>query len=141
MLAPEGRCRTLDAAASGYVRAEAVGGLRMRLISLVAGLELGGGDVRPHALLHGAALNQDGRSSSLTAPSGRAQQALLCAALAAAHMAPSAVRCPPGQEAMGLCVLIVICKPPEVLLPGRPLQQLSSERCRAVSSLYALQLF
>ena len=94
MLAPEGRCRTLDAAANGYVRAEAVGGARLRLLSLVAGMELGGTAPRPHALLHGAALNQDGRSSSLTAPSGRAQQALLRSALAAANMAPSMVHRP-----------------------------------------------
>ena len=91
MLAPEGRCRTLDAAANGYVRAEAVGGARLRLLSLVAGMELGGAAPRPHALLHGAALNQDGRSSSLTAPSGRAQQALLRSVLATANMAPSMV--------------------------------------------------
>ena len=91
MLAPEGRCRTLDAAANGYVRSEAVGGARLRLLSLVAGMELGGTAARPHALLHGAALNQDGRSSSLTAPSGQAQQALLRIALAAANMAPATV--------------------------------------------------
>jgi hypothetical protein len=102
MLAAEGRCRTLDAAASGYVRAEAVGGLRLRLLSLVAGVELGGAGARPHALLHGAALNQDGRSSSLTAPSGRAQQALLRAALAAAHMAPSVAR-PCARRGPGAC--------------------------------------
>ena len=117
MLAPEGRCRTLDAAANGYVRAEAVGGVRLRLLSLVAGIELGGTAPRPHALLHGAALNQDGRSSSLTAPSGRAQQALLRSALAAANMAPSMVHrpciassrtiLPPVQESL----LPLICRP------------------------------
>lgn len=42
-------------------------------------------------LLHGAALNQDGRSSSLTAPSGPAQQSLIRSALHAAHMPPSRV--------------------------------------------------
>ena len=43
-------------------------------------------------LLHGAALNQDGRSSSLTAPSGPAQQSLIRSALQSAHMLPSRVR-------------------------------------------------
>ncbi len=33
MLAPDGRCKTLDAAADGYVRSEAVGLLALRLIS------------------------------------------------------------------------------------------------------------
>ena len=42
-------------------------------------------------LLHGAALNQDGRSSSLTAPNGPAQQMLIRAALQTAHMPPSKV--------------------------------------------------
>lgn len=42
-------------------------------------------------LLHGAALNQDGRSSSLTAPNGPAQQALIRAALQRAHMPPGKV--------------------------------------------------
>eukprot|EP00983_Pelagomonas_calceolata_P078516 1154291-Pelagomonas_calceolata.AAC.1 len=30
MLAPDGRCKTMDAAADGYVRAEAVGSLMLR---------------------------------------------------------------------------------------------------------------
>jgi acyl transferase domain-containing protein len=42
-------------------------------------------------LMHGAALNQDGRSSSLTAPNGPAQQALIRAALQTAHMPPAMV--------------------------------------------------
>ena len=45
-------------------------------------------------LLHGAALNQDGRSSSLTAPSGPAQQSLIRSALQSAHMPPSRVSAP-----------------------------------------------
>lgn len=35
MLAPDGRCKTLDAAANGYVRSEAVGLLALRLLSSV----------------------------------------------------------------------------------------------------------
>ena len=42
-------------------------------------------------LLHGASLNQDGRSSSLTAPSGPAQQSLIRSGLQASHMPPSRV--------------------------------------------------
>ncbi len=69
MLSPEGRCKTLDASADGYVRAEAVG--MMVLAAQGAAQALGR---HPLALLHGAAVNQDGRSSSLTAPNGPAQQ-------------------------------------------------------------------
>jgi hypothetical protein len=41
MLAPDGRCKTLDAAAEGYVRAEAVGAIWLRCLKSVAGLTLG----------------------------------------------------------------------------------------------------
>ena len=41
MLAPDGRCKTLDAAAEGYVRAEAVGAVWLRCLKSVAGLTLG----------------------------------------------------------------------------------------------------
>lgn len=77
MLAPDGRCKTLDAAADGYVRSEACA---MALLAPGA---------RPGALalLRGAAVNQDGRASSLTAPSGPAQQEAVRAALADAQLA------------------------------------------------------
>ena len=45
----------------------------------------------PLALLRGTSVNQDGRSSSLTAPNGPAQQLVLRAALAAAAASPSSV--------------------------------------------------
>ena len=41
MLAPDGRCKTLDAAAEGYVRAEAVGATWVRCLKSIAGLTLG----------------------------------------------------------------------------------------------------
>ena len=84
MLSPEGRCKTLDASADGYLRAEACGVLTL--------LPSQGADThaafpasaleQPLALLVGSAVNQDGRSSSLTAPNGPAQQAVIRAALA-----------------------------------------------------------
>ncbi len=69
MLAPDGRCKTLDAAADGYVRSEACAALLLRVFSSPEGTGDG-----PAVLLRGCAVNQDGRSSSLTAPSGSAQQ-------------------------------------------------------------------
>ena len=41
MLAPDGRCKTLDADAEGYVRAEAAGALWVRCLRNVAGMTLG----------------------------------------------------------------------------------------------------
>jgi acyl transferase domain-containing protein len=88
MLAPDGRCKTLDAAADGYVRAEAVGVL---LLQLLAPDVAATAAAAPLALLAGSAVNQDGRSSGLTAPNGPAQQDVLRAALAAAGLGPGEV--------------------------------------------------
>ena len=76
MLAPDGRCKTLDASADGYVRGEAC-------VTLL----LTSGD-SPFAVVAGSAINQDGRSSSLTAPNGPSQQDVLRLAQSDAHMAP-----------------------------------------------------
>lgn len=73
MLAPDGRCKTLDSSANGYVRGEASG-------ILVLSSEGFPGD-EPIALIQGSAINQDGRSSSLTAPNGPSQQRAIRAAL------------------------------------------------------------
>lgn len=71
MLAADGRCKTLDSTADGYVRAEAAGAM------LIASWDVDqkdGGSKVAELLLLGTAVNQDGRSSSLTAPNGPAQQ-------------------------------------------------------------------
>jgi 3-oxoacyl-(acyl-carrier-protein) synthase len=78
MLAPDGRCKTLNTAADGYARAEAVGTLLLQAGGVRAADCL--------ALVAGSAVNQDGRSSSLTAPNGPAQQAVVRAALQAAQL-------------------------------------------------------
>jgi acyl transferase domain-containing protein len=83
MLSPEGRCKTLDAAADGYVRAEAAGIMLLQHVSVAQqGMQL-------LAVLAGSAVNQDGRSSSLTAPNGPAQQEVLRAALADRGLTPA----------------------------------------------------
>jgi hypothetical protein len=87
MLSPEGRCKTLDAAADGYVRAEAVG--VMMLESASRATQQHGSKQHALAVLAGSAVNQDGRSSSLTAPNGPAQQEVLRAALANAGLTPA----------------------------------------------------
>ena len=69
MLAPDGRCKTLDAAANGYVRAEARGVLILEATGVAPR--------RGPVAVVGAAVNQDGRSSSLTAPHGPSQRAAI----------------------------------------------------------------
>jgi len=75
-LSPDGRCKTFDAGANGYVRGEGCGVVVLkRLSDAVAD----GDDIL--ALIRGTALNHDGRSSGLTVPRGAAQKAVIEAAL------------------------------------------------------------
>eukprot|EP00983_Pelagomonas_calceolata_P078531 1154291-Pelagomonas_calceolata.AAC.16 len=71
MLAPDGRCKALDASADGYVRSEA---LVMALLSAAPPGKDAAPPEQPMAILAGTSVNQDGRSSALTAPNGPAQQ-------------------------------------------------------------------
>jgi phthiocerol/phenolphthiocerol synthesis type-I polyketide synthase D len=84
MLAPDGQCKTFDAAANGYVRSEGCGVVVLKRLSDA----LRDGD-SVLALVRGSAVNQDGPSSGQTVPSGPAQQAVLRAALAAARLQPA----------------------------------------------------
>jgi acyl transferase domain-containing protein/acyl carrier protein len=86
MLSPDGRCKTFDAAADGYVRAEGCGVVVLKRLTDA----LRGGD-RVLALVRGSAVNQDGRSSGLTVPNGSSQQRVVREALAAAGIEPAAV--------------------------------------------------
>lgn len=90
MLAPDGRCKTLDGAANGYVRSEGVGMLMLRGATTIDSNRAGAAQ-HPHMIVSGAAINQDGRSSGLTAPNGPAQSALMRDALANAGLAPHKV--------------------------------------------------
>ncbi|MDC1215517.1 KR domain-containing protein, partial [bacterium] len=76
MIASDGRCKTFDVTAAGYVRSEAAVTSILQYISNI--------DERGEyycAILAGSATNQDGRSSSLTAPNGPAQQRVIRSAL------------------------------------------------------------
>ncbi|NUO79482.1 type I polyketide synthase [candidate division KSB1 bacterium] len=81
MLSPEGRCKTFDASANGYVRSEGCAIIVLKRLSDA----LANGD-NILALIRGTAANQDGRSGGLTAPNGEAQQAVIREALANAKL-------------------------------------------------------
>jgi acyl transferase domain-containing protein/NADPH:quinone reductase-like Zn-dependent oxidoreductase/acyl carrier protein len=85
-LAPDGRCKTFDARANGYVRSEGCGVVVLKRLSDA----LADGDAI-WALIRGAAVNQDGRSTALTAPNVLAQQAVIRQALADGGVAPEQV--------------------------------------------------
>lgn len=80
-ISPDGKCRTFDASANGYVRSE---GCAVVLLKREADA-LRDGD-RIFALIKGTATNQDGKTSGLAAPSGPAQQAVIKEALADAGL-------------------------------------------------------
>jgi acyl transferase domain-containing protein len=86
MLARDGRCKTFDAAADGYVRGEGCGVVVLKRL----GDAVADGD-RVLALIRGTAVNQDGRSGGLTVPNGVAQEVLIKRALAASGIAPAEV--------------------------------------------------
>jgi acyl transferase domain-containing protein/SAM-dependent methyltransferase len=76
MMSLDGRCKTFDAAADGYVRGE--GGVVLALKRLEDARREGD---RILAVIRGTALNQDGRSNGITAPNGPAQEAVIRAAM------------------------------------------------------------
>ena len=86
MMAADGRCKTFDAAADGYVRGE---GCAVLVLKRLRDAQADGDRVL--ALVRGSATNQDGRSGGLTAPNGPAQEAVIRAALAHARVPAAAI--------------------------------------------------
>lgn len=85
-LSPDGRCKTFDAAADGYVRGEGMVAVVLKRLS-----DAIGDRDRIYATIRGSAVNQDGRTNGLTAPSGRAQRECITSALRNAGADPSQV--------------------------------------------------
>jgi acyl transferase domain-containing protein len=86
MLARDGRSKTFDAAADGFVDAEGCGVVVLKRLSdaVAAGNRI-------LAVVRGTAVNQDGASTGLTAPNGPAQEAVIREALASGKVEPAHV--------------------------------------------------
>ena len=119
LMAADGRCKTFDARADGFVRGEGAGVVVLKTLSAAQA----DGD-RVLAVIRGSAVRQDGKSNGLTAPNPRAQQAVLRAAYRNAGVLPGEVR---YVEAHGTGT--ALGDPIEagalgaVLAPGRPGEQ------------------
>ncbi|HEU4726518.1 MAG TPA: SDR family NAD(P)-dependent oxidoreductase, partial [Kofleriaceae bacterium] len=86
-MAPDGRCKSFDARANGYVRAEGAGVVVLKPLSRAVRDR-----DRIYGVILGGAVNQDGRTNGLMAPNPHAQEAVLRAAYARAGVAPDQVQ-------------------------------------------------
>ncbi|HBL10886.1 MAG TPA: short-chain dehydrogenase [Cyanobacteria bacterium UBA11162] len=86
MMASDGRCKTFDASADGYVRGEGCGVIVLkRLSDAIASQD------NILAVIKGSAVNQDGLSNGLTAPNGPSQQEVISQALENAGVTPAEI--------------------------------------------------
>ncbi|MCR6643014.1 MAG: SDR family NAD(P)-dependent oxidoreductase [Sporocytophaga sp.] len=83
MLSEDGRCRTFDHRANGYVRGEGVGIIILKALSQAEK----DGDII-YGVIRGTAVNHGGKANTLTSPNPNAQKSLLVKAYTSANIDP-----------------------------------------------------
>ncbi|MEH2172820.1 type I polyketide synthase [Nostoc sp.] len=86
MLSGDGRCKTFDARANGFVRSEGCGVI---ILKRFCDAVTDGDNIL--AVIRGSAVNQDGHTSGLTVPNGPSQQAVIRQALNNAGIKPDQI--------------------------------------------------
>lgn len=86
MLAPDGRCKSFDAAADGFGRSEGCGIIVLKRLSDALAAQ---DNIR--AVIMGSAINHTGRTSGLTVPNGPAQQDVIREAIANSQIEPTQI--------------------------------------------------
>ncbi|MBF0397095.1 MAG: SDR family oxidoreductase [Desulfobacterales bacterium] len=86
VLSIDGRCKTFDKSANGYVKGEGIGALLLKPLKKA---------IRDnnyiYAVIKGSAVNHGGRAASLTAPNSEAQADLLISAYSSAKIDPETI--------------------------------------------------
>ncbi len=126
MLSPTGLCKTFDAEADGYVRAE--GGAFVLLKPLARAVE-DGDDVL--GIIRSSAVNHGGRARSLTAPNALSQSRVIAAAMRQGDVSPSSIN---YIEAHGTAT--TLGDPIEVQGLVRAFQQVARQRGETLATGY-----
>ena len=87
MLSPDGRCKSFDSRANGYVRGEGAGVVILKPLARA----LADGD-QIYALIRATAVNQDGRTAGISVPNQVSQEANIVDALRLADIPPESVQ-------------------------------------------------
>ena len=87
MLSPDGRCKSFDSRANGYVRGEGAGVVILKPLSRA----LADGDPI-YAVIRATAVNQDGRTAGISLPNQASQEANIVDALRLADIPPETVQ-------------------------------------------------
>jgi acyl transferase domain-containing protein len=86
MLSSDGKCKSFDASANGYIRAEGCGMIALKRLS-----DAQADKDHIYAVIKGSAVNQDGPGAGLTVPNGPSQEAVIKKALSFAQIDPDQV--------------------------------------------------